>query len=62
MKRYLLLMILWILCCVTLCACSAAGEEAWDCTVECMEESDADSYVISYSDAEIVSSSGVRSI
>ena len=62
MKRYLILMILCLLCAVTLCACSAKEEGAqWDCTVECMEESDEDSYVISYSDAEIVSQSGTLS-
>jgi len=58
-KRYLILF-LGLLCAVALCACSAKEEGAqWDCTVECMEESDADSYVISYSDAEIVSASGI---
>ena len=54
MKKCLLL-ILCVLCAAALCACSAKEEGAqWDCTVECMEESDADSYVISYSDAQVV--------
>jgi len=57
-KRYLILF-LGLLCAVALCACSAKEEGAqWDCTVECMEESDADSYVISYSDAEVTSTDG----
>ena len=61
MKRHLLLT-LCVLCAAALCACSAKEEGAkWDCTVECMEESTADSYVISYSDAEVVSSEGVLS-
>jgi len=45
---------------MTLFGCSAKEEGAqWDCTVECVEESDADSYVISYSDAEVTSIDGV---
>ena len=59
MKRYLILF-LSLLWAVALCACSAKEEGAqWDCTVECVEESDADSYVISYSDAEVTSTDGV---
>ena len=54
MKRYLLLT-LCVLCAAALCACSAKEEGAkWDCTVECVEESTADSYVISYSDEEVI--------
>lgn len=61
MKRCVCLL-LCILCAVALFGCSAKEEGAkWDCTVECMEESTADSYVISYSDAEVVSSEGVLS-
>ena len=51
-----------ILCVVALCGCSAAREDTvWDCSVTCMETSDADSYVISYSDEEVVTQSGVLS-
>ena len=61
MKRCVCLL-LCVLCAMTLFGCSAKEEGAkWDCTVECMEESTADSYVISYSDAEVVSSEGVLS-
>jgi len=53
-------LLLCVLCAMTLFGCSAKEEGAqWDCTVECVEESDADSYVISYSDAEVISTDGV---
>ena len=59
MKRSLCLLVC-ILCFMALWGCSSKKDGAqWDCTVECMEESTADSYVISYSDAEVVSSEGV---
>jgi len=52
-----------VLLALTLSACSGPGhiEEAdkWDCTVSCAEQSDRENYVITYSDEEIVSSSGV---
>lgn len=61
MKRCVCLL-LCVFCAAALFGCSAKEEGAkWDCTVECMEESAADSYVISYSDAEIVSGEGVLS-
>lgn len=54
MKRCVCLL-LCVLCAMTLFGCSAKEEGAkWDCTVECMEESDADSYVISYSDEDVI--------
>ena len=55
MKRHLLL-VLCVLCAAALCACSVKKEDGavWDCTVTCMEESSAESYVISYSDEEVI--------
>ena len=52
-----------VLCLISLglCACSNLKrvEEVrkWDCSVECMEESD-NTYVITYSDEKVVSSTG----
>ena len=55
MKRCLILF-LSIFCLLFLFGCSAASKEGqvWDCTVECVEESGEDAYVISYSDQEVV--------
>ena len=59
MKR-LIFTLFGIFFALSLFGCSAAKQEGetWDCTVECMEESDDDSYIVSYSDAEIVTRSG----
>ena len=64
MKR-ILIGILGSVCVILLAACSAhtpdneAGQ--WDCSVSCAKESSADSYVITYSDQEVVSTAGVLS-
>ena len=54
--------ILLCLICLLLCACgkdaSPKEQPAWDCSVTCAEASTADNYVITYSDAEVISASG----
>ena len=64
MKKWLCIIMLCVFA-LAMCACSKFTDvediEKWDCTVMCAEKSDADSYVITYSDEEIISSSGVLS-
>lgn len=51
------------ICSITICACSSLKPvkelDKWNCTVECAENSTPDSYIITYSNEKIVSSSGV---
>ncbi len=58
------LSIMLSICFVLLSACSmntsTEGADKWDCSVTCAEES-VDTYVITYSDVEIISKSGVLS-
>ena len=60
-KRFCIMMILG-LCITILSACigHTASEDAgkWDCSVSCAAASSADSYVITYSDEEIISKTG----
>ena len=54
--------ILLCILCLLLCACgknkAPEPKPAWDCSVTCAEASTADSYVITYSDAEVISATG----
>ncbi len=64
MKKYFLC--LWmIILILALSACSKSVDkpnvEKWDCTVNCAEKSGDNSYIITYSDKEILSSSGMLS-
>lgn len=65
MKRILNVVLLSI-CVVLLCACAKNGSEEeqskWDCSVICAKESADDNYVITYSDEEIVSNTGIISV
>ena len=65
MKRIFNLVLLSI-CVVLLCACSKNGSEEvqskWDCSVACAKESADDNYVITYSDEEIISNTGIISV
>ena len=62
-KRIFVIMI--IVVCFVLSACSNLKHveemEKWDCSVMCAEKSDEDSYVVTYSDAKIVSNTGTLS-
>lgn len=64
MKKWLCIVILSV-CTVALCACSKFTRveelKKWDCSVLCAEESDIDSYIITYSDEVIISKSGTLS-
>lgn len=65
MKRIFNLVLLSI-CAVLLCACAKNGSEEeqskWDCSVVCAQESADDNYVITYSDEEIISNTGIVSV
>ena len=54
--------ILLCLICLLLCACGKSKapepQPAWDCSVTCAEASTEDHYVITYSDAEVISATG----
>jgi len=56
----LLSVLLLLVLTVSACSSSEHVEEAnvWDCTVSCAEQSTEENYVITYSDEEVVSSSG----
>lgn len=62
--RKLLRFIITTICLISLCACSQSTNiedvDRWDCSVICAEES-VDTYVITYSDEEIISKKGVLS-
>lgn len=64
MRKCLCIVIL-IVCTFALCACSGFTQveelQKWDCSVLCTEKSDIDSYIITYSDEQIVSKSGTLS-
>ena len=55
-----------ILLTAALCGCSPAPteppKEQWDCTVACAKESADNSYVITYSEEEIISNTGVLTL
>ena len=55
----------FILSCIVFSACSTLKHveetDKWDCSVACAEASDKDSYIITYSDAIIISKTGVLS-
>ena len=65
MKK-LLCTIIALCCLLLLCACSDSRQtqpqKRWDCTVTCVEESADGTYVITYSDETIVSTTGTLTI
>ena len=66
MKKYLYnYMIILCLCSLLLCACSsskqAKEQKSWDFVITCAEESD-NSYVITYVDEKITSTTGILTI
>ncbi|MBE6949487.1 MAG: hypothetical protein E7456_06530 [Ruminococcaceae bacterium] len=65
MKKWLCF-ILMIVLTLSLAACSNSENvdeiRSWDCTVTCVEESESDSYIITYSDKEIVSNTGMLTL
>lgn len=62
--RRLLCFIIAAICLMSLCACSQLTDiedvDRWDCSVECAQKS-VDTYVITYSDEEIISHTGFLS-
>ena len=62
MKKLLAFAILTVLLlALSGCASSKKAPAKWDCTVTCMETSTEDTYVITYSDQELRSSTGTLS-
>lgn len=59
MKRWLCAA-LAVICLLALCGCSKTEEETrWDCSVGCAAESTEDSYIITWSEAEVTAKTGV---
>ena len=64
MKKHFVIYMTLILA-LTLSACSKSAEKQdlseWDCTVTCAENSGSNAYVVSYSNEDIISDSGMLS-
>ena len=65
MKKTLFLMAAVVLA-LTLCACASSRQEQakdrWDCTVTCAKTSAANSYIITYSEEDVISRTGVLTL